>query len=105
MSSLQPGRRARAPESTVVAVRSRSSSGRRSTIRPTSPCIPTRCRSASWPASPRASTPPGIGTEYVLMALPIPKGGRKQLAGVALMDGQSQVLAVAEARSIEAKTG
>ncbi len=48
---------------------------------------------------------PEIGTEYVLMAWPISKDGRKHLAGVALLDRQGRVLAVAEALLIEAKTG
>ena len=48
---------------------------------------------------------PKVGTEYVVMAWPISKDGRKHLAGVALLDASGGVLAIAEALLIEAKAG
>jgi hypothetical protein len=48
---------------------------------------------------------PEVGTEYVVMAWPISKDGRKHLAGSALLDDDGAVLAVAEALLIEAKAG
>ncbi|MFN8112270.1 MAG: hypothetical protein U0R51_03630 [Solirubrobacterales bacterium] len=48
---------------------------------------------------------PEVGTEYVVMAWPLAKDGRKHLAGSALLDGEGEVLAVAEALLIEAKAG
>ncbi len=48
---------------------------------------------------------PEVGTEYVVMAWPISKDGRKHLAGVALLDAEGETLAVAEALLIEAKAG
>ena len=46
---------------------------------------------------------PEIGDEYVVMAWPISKDGRKHLAGSALLDGEGEVLAMAEALLIEAR--
>ncbi len=46
---------------------------------------------------------PEVGTEYVVMAWPIAKDGRKHVAGSALLDGAGNVLAVAEALLIESK--
>ncbi len=48
---------------------------------------------------------PEVGTEYVVMAWPISKDGRKHLAGSAVLDGSGNVLAVAEALLIEAQSG
>lgn len=48
---------------------------------------------------------PEVGAEYVVMAWPLAKDGRKHLAGSALLDGDGEVLAVAEALLIEAKAG
>ncbi len=48
---------------------------------------------------------PEVGVEHVVMAWPISKDGRKHLAGSALLDGDGEVLAVAEALLIEAKAG
>lgn len=48
---------------------------------------------------------PEVGAEYVVMAWPIGKDGRKHLAGSALLDAGGNVLARAEALLIEAKSG
>jgi hypothetical protein len=48
---------------------------------------------------------PEAGTEYVVMAWPIAKDGRKHTAGAALIDADGETLAVAEALLIEAKAG
>ncbi|MEZ5155184.1 MAG: hypothetical protein R2718_03645 [Solirubrobacterales bacterium] len=48
---------------------------------------------------------PELGSEHVVMAWPISKDGRKHLAGSALLDGDGNVLAMAEALLIEAKEG
>ena len=48
---------------------------------------------------------PEVGTEYVVMAWPIDEDGRKHLAGAALLDGEGETLAVAEALLIEAAAG
>ncbi len=48
---------------------------------------------------------PEVGAEHVVIAWPISKDGRKNLAGSALLDAAGNVLAAAEALLIEAKSG
>jgi hypothetical protein len=48
---------------------------------------------------------PEVGSEYVVMAWPIGRDGRKHLAGSALLDADGEVLARAEALLIEARPG
>ncbi len=79
-----------------------SSSGRRSTVRPTSPFTATTSTLAFLVRQQvEIVTAPRAGVEYIVVGRELERSGRKGLAATALLDADGEVLAHGEALFVE----